>query len=548
MKNMATITCPECGKKLHITDSRRDFAFCEYCGAKIEIAPFVRNAAEPSEPAEPAEKRDCGHTAADVAYRLVDAFASPFEERRTKKRAEEERKQREAEAAERKKQEQQAREEADARAYAEYRSAQNEKYARQVGKSVAKAINYYRANTKKCLIAGGLVLVLLISAGVSSSNSKQHAQKQAAHSAELARLEEERVANSHLAMGEVMMPVISDYSDYRNVVKQLKDAGFINVTAEGKGDMILGIFETENDVIEVTVDGAPDFKEETWYPMDIPIVILYHSFYSSNSSSDSSQETAVAETTEEELCYGAESSEYSECYWVMPSSGIVRYFLKAPDSYAAGITGRITSGNAKSGYKVHFNYLNGWDETITVTDDGLQVTRSDGTDGSYTIPRTSDFIQSSYDGPVSDIPEGVDMNQYVEEQMAAYGIEASSDTTEQSSSTASKSTSGEEDTALGYVMNTGSYRVYYYIDFANHEVYYFAHGNGDETAMRAKIVSGSFKDGITIHFSYDRGWDEQISFSKYDMSLTDGNGYTYSFSKAPTGAVKQILSTKTVIK
>ena len=140
------------------------------------------------------------------------------------------------------------------------------------------------------------------------------------------------------------------------------------------------------------------------------------------------------------------------------------------------------------------------------------------------------------------------MNQYVEEQMAAYGIEASSDTTEQSSSTASKSTSGEEDTALGYVMNTGSYRVYYYIDFANHEVYYFANGNGDETAMRAKIVSGSFKDGITIHFSYDSGWDEQISFSKYDMSLTDGNGYTYSFSKAPTGAVKQILSTKTVIK
>ena len=261
MKDMATITCPECGKKLHITDSRRDFVFCEYCGAKIEIAPFVRNAAEPSEPAEPAEKRDCGHTAADFAYRLVDAFASPFEEWRTKKRAEEERKQREAEAAESKKQEQQAREEADARAYAEYRSAQNEKYARQVGKSVAKAINYYRANTKKCLIAGGLVLVLLISAGVSSSNSKRHAQEQAAHSAELARLEEERVANSHLAMGEVMMPVISDYGDYRNIVKQLKDAGFINVTAEGKGDMILGIFETENDVIEVTVDGAPDFKE-----------------------------------------------------------------------------------------------------------------------------------------------------------------------------------------------------------------------------------------------------------------------------------------------
>ena len=102
MKDMATITCPECGKKLHITDSRRDFVFCEYCGAKIEIAPFVRNAAEPSEPAEPAEKRDCGHTAADFAYRLVDAFASPFEEWRTKKRAEEERKQREAEAADRK--------------------------------------------------------------------------------------------------------------------------------------------------------------------------------------------------------------------------------------------------------------------------------------------------------------------------------------------------------------------------------------------------------------------------------------------------------------
>lgn len=52
----------------------------------------------------------------------------------------------------------------------------------------------------------------------------------------------------------------------------------------------------------------------------------------------------------------------------------------------------------------------------------------------------------------------------------------------------------------------GSYSIYYIIDFDEGYVYYFCHGNEDETCDRVKIVSGDLNDVLII--TYHDGEDE----------------------------------------
>lgn len=484
---MAVITCPECGAKIEIPNPDCESVFCPYCGIQFDIAPFVRYTSASQQPKhaktksvhkkqkahdEPDRESNVNynynynfnyskseHTkhivddakikAAENASRVIDLFASPFEERRAKKKAEEERLQREAEEAERLRKEQEARDAEEARIYKEWASAQREKHARQTGRAIAKGINYYKANKKKCLIAFALVIALLAGGNIYSSASKKRAQELAAHRAELARLEEERIANSHLAMGEVKMPDISRYGDYRNVAKQLKDAGFINVDTVGKGDLLLGILDTENDIIEITVDGAPEFETDIWYAMDVPIVITYHSFYSSQSASSTVQvrasepaaESAVSEsvsqaatqevaassanaaesastsekvvTTEEkeflldliadDIAYVSKSGGYSTYCYISPSQGKVWTFSKGNGSQEAYI-GHITDGTHLTSYTVHYRYDPGWDEIITFNDESMVITDAYGYETTFT-KTDAETVKKLYDAEYTDIPE-----------------------------------------------------------------------------------------------------------------------------------------------
>lgn len=474
---MAVITCPECGAKFEVPNPDCESVFCPYCGIQFDIAPFVRYTSASHQPkhAKPKSvyKKQKAHDepnhesnvhynfnysksehtehivddakikAAENASRVINIFASPFEERRAKKKAEEERIQREAEEAERLRKEQEARDAEEARIYKEWASTQREKHARQAGRAIAKGINYYKANKKNCLIAFALVIALLAGGNIYSSASKKHAQELAAHRAELARLEEERIANSHLAMGEVKMPDISRYGDYRNVVKQLKDAGFINVNAVGKGDLLLGILDTENDIIEITVDGAPEFETDIWYAMDVPIVITYHSFYSSQSASSTVQvsasepaaESAVPDTasqaatqevatssattsekvvtTEEmellmdliadDIAYVRKSGGYSTYCYISPSQGKVWTFSKGNGSQEAYV-GHITDGTRLTTYTVHYRYDPGWDEIITFNDESMVITDAYGYETTFT-KTDAETVKNLYDAEYTDIPE-----------------------------------------------------------------------------------------------------------------------------------------------
>lgn len=439
-----TVTCPECGAKLLAEDTSVDSATCPYCGAQVRVNVNVNYNFNYSKSEHTKHiVDDAKIKAAENASRVIDLFASPIEERRAKKKAEEERIQREAEEAERLRKEQEVRDAEEARVYEEWASAQREKHARQAGRAIAKGINYYKANKKNCLIAFALVIALLVGGNIYSSTSKKNAQELAAHRAELARLEEERIANSHLAMGEVKMPDISRYGDYRNVAKQLKDAGFINVDTVGKGDLLFGILDTENDIIEITVDGAPEFETDIWYAMDVPIVITYHSFYSSQSASSTVQvsasepaaESAVPDTasqaatqevaassattsekvvtTEEmellmdliadDIAYVRKSGGYSTYCYISPSQGKVWTFSKGNGSQEAYV-GHITDGTRLTTYTVHYRYDPGWDEIITFNDESMVITDAYGYETTF-IKTDAETVKNLYDAEYTDIPE-----------------------------------------------------------------------------------------------------------------------------------------------
>lgn len=439
-----TVTCPECGAKLLAEDTSVDSATCPYCGAQVRVNVNVNYNFNYSKSEHTKHiVDDAKIKAAENASRVIDLFASPIEERRAKKKAEEERIQREAEEAERLRKEQEVRDAEEARVYEEWASAQREKHARQAGRAIAKGINYYKANKKNCLIAFALVIALLVGGNIYSSTSKKNAQELAAHRAELARLEEERIANSHLAMGEVKMPDISRYGDYRNVAKQLKDAGFINVDTVGKGDLLFGILDTENDIIEITVDGAPEFETDIWYAMDVPIVITYHSFYSSQSASSTVQvsasepaaESAVPDTasqaatqevaassattsekvvtTEEmellmdliadDIAYVRKSGGYSTYCYISPSQGKVWTFSKGNGSQEAYV-GHITDGTRLTTYTVHYRYDPGWDEIITFNDESMVITDAYGYETTFT-KTDAETVKNLYDAEYTDIPE-----------------------------------------------------------------------------------------------------------------------------------------------
>lgn len=127
-----------------------------------------------------------------------------------------------------------------------------------------------------CSIAAVIVVVLVIGNVWSLYASKRQAQ--IAHGAELARLEHERIAYSHLAEGEVQMPEIeiSTYTDYRIVKQDLERAGFTNITTKPVGDITSTGSGLYNVVVEVTVDGVPRMEVGSWYKIDVPIIISYH--------------------------------------------------------------------------------------------------------------------------------------------------------------------------------------------------------------------------------------------------------------------------------
>ena len=65
------------------------------------------------------------------------------------------------------------------------------------------------------------------------------------------------------------------------------------------------------------------------------------------------------------MAYGQRFSEYTNYCLISYQDKIVRFFSYGNGSKEAYV-GHITGGSKSSGLTVHYNYDNGWDETIKI--------------------------------------------------------------------------------------------------------------------------------------------------------------------------------------
>ena len=68
------------------------------------------------------------------------------------------------------------------------------------------------------------------------------------------------------------------YKNYLEVKKELEERGFTNIKTQGLQDLTTGWMAQDGNVEKVTVDGETGFPSDIAFPLDIEIVIYYHSF------------------------------------------------------------------------------------------------------------------------------------------------------------------------------------------------------------------------------------------------------------------------------
>lgn len=413
---MSTIICPNCGAQVLRPPLNSDELVCANCGAKININVNYNFNYSKSEHTKHIVD-DAKIQSAENRNRVIGIFATPFEEYRVRK---EHKRHMEEEA-------QRAQEEAvrEAQAQARENAARRAEWR---AENFPKIAHYITTHKQETLLTIIVAILLVFSVVTFYQKSADRAARRAADS-----------IAARVAAGEAQMPASSFTGDYRTAVRDLKEAGFTNVTAEGAGDLYFGFLNKENDIIEVTVDGAPDFTQGTWYAGDVPIVISYHSFPERSASSatsassvtqsiseESATESSAAVQQEEvassstalvmpsdadwweqlakDAAFGIEFDDYTVCYWISPSNRTVRHFCYGNgDTY--GLVGHITDGTYDTGYTVHFNYDSGWDEQLVISDGVLTVTDADGAETTMTDEFDMDSVREVYKNHFTDMPE-----------------------------------------------------------------------------------------------------------------------------------------------
>lgn len=78
----------------------------------------------------------------------------------------------------------------------------------------------------------------------------------------------------------VAVPVSSKQAakkDYKELEKELKEAGFISISTSPLKDLTTGWIHKENSVSSITIDGDDSFSKGSKYRPDVKIEIKYHS-------------------------------------------------------------------------------------------------------------------------------------------------------------------------------------------------------------------------------------------------------------------------------
>lgn len=551
---MRACKCPNCGANLKFDDGR-EYIFCQFCGTKIDL--MDQRTVHTEHIIDDAKIKN-----AESIHRIVNIFASPFEDHRRKKQAKEAQEAREAEEA------------AEAARIQEEQNRQQAEAFEALSLSVLGWCIRFVKHHKEESIAGVIAVALLIT--LASGASRSDARKKV-EQAELA-------ASSHIAMGELQFPDNARFTgDYRNTYKALKDAGFTNITLDPAQDLIFGFLETENDIIEVTVDGAPSFDEDAWYPSDIPIVIKYHSFViasseslsntKSSSETKSQQSAAKSASTGQtskksshsaqgtlgsvkyDTCYVARGSEFDLYYAIYYDTNIVRFFTTRGESYVC--LGHIVSGNLTDGMQVHYSCGDDeWDETLkySTTDSDKAIDRITSSGEIIQFSKmSSDGVRDILNrGGFHDYNSTKDTDQYARFSAASFITSTTSQVPSDKpvsnpapkAPTTSYTNPADIDYDACYVMHAKYYDMYYVFDYDTNSVRSFT--TSDTSIQVGNIKTGNLEHGMTVHYSYDTGWDEYIKYIGNDNSTISvkiaNNPYTTTFYKTSVDTVRNVLS------
>ena len=599
---MITCTCPNCGKTLEIKDPSRDFMFCEYCGTKIGLNINVNVNYSYSE-----HKETSSHTEhivddakiknAENINRVIGIFATPFEAfhaKQEKKRKDEERAEEELREFQRKAQErtEAARQKA-AEESAEFRAKASDVWAnlcKSAGKDFSFLAMKCRQYPKRAACVAAVCIILFYGIGASNSVHERKQAEAASHAALLNQLKEEEIAASHQAQGEAFFPEeLAVTGDYRIPYKALRDAGFTNITLDPKGDLILGYFETENDITEITVDGSPEFKKGVWIQADTPIIISYHSFAGKDAASSKIQETVDTATSKVEqaassLSSAVESAINSSVSYPMIDKNILRsysydhvYFRKGDSDsnhywlldntnhFACMINTyeqsayffSLPSDDYSNGFKISLGLMAGYTLRSNALDTGLLV-QYDSVGPFYFQIASKDealntlmSMQNFYDlRSVSNLV-AVPSTGIRSTKSSADSPEAnlvSSDATSAKPEPSLDYTPSHKDTNYdnnAYVLSDaeGDGKVYVLVSYTDKIVRIFVYGNGySKDGYVGHITTGNKSDGFFVHFNYTEGYDWFIKPSGNQMVLVDQYLKNYIYTTVPSHPVRDIYT------
>ena len=134
--------------------------------------------------------------------------------------------------------------------------------------------------------------------------------------------------------GQVQPPVTSSAAEdknYEDIKLQFENAGFMNVHAEGLGDLVTGWLHKEGDVKEVSVNGKTNYSKSEWVNPDARVVIRYHSYPEKNASQSSSEkegsdtESSAAATEQSSSSIASPGAENSASAYTQQDLDVTSY-------------------------------------------------------------------------------------------------------------------------------------------------------------------------------------------------------------------------------
>lgn len=265
---MAIVICPECKKQLAVSDPARKFAICPYCGAQVRLNINVNynfNYSKSEHTEHIVDEAKIKN--ADNVNRVIGIFATPFEERRAQKDHERQMEENQQRMLENYMRDQQ-------QCLQEEKRVRKEKIMSGQYSFKEMLVDLMQSQQVKAILFFCIGVAILLG----SLAWGEHEDKLKAHQAELDALEQEKCAAAHLAMNQAQIPEFDFTIDARTFVRDLKSRGFVNVSSEAVQDLVFGIGSKEYEIIEVLVDGAPDYSSTAWYPTDTDIVVRYHAY------------------------------------------------------------------------------------------------------------------------------------------------------------------------------------------------------------------------------------------------------------------------------